>query len=508
MDEQSIQRITRSWGVARDDLDRLASRLRSYVRLTCETLRDIARGQEFRFRPLEESRVKPLESVLRVLTEADDIWQIDDMVGARAVVVTPSDAKRLADFIMADSQAPLKELQLTEVDDVSGYKAIHLKGVAESTFGSVGCEIQIRTALQDTWAVISRADVYGRTDLPAAVVEMLQIVSQHLAAADQSLELVRREASRAEVPEELPIGPRISDTDQLPDWIPTEERSAEEQRREDDEFVLRSSVSDERKQAFLANFLEDRAKAATLETLFARVEQFRRAEEPNDTVSAGILALLRKGPFVEGSRWLPYRTWPFAVASERHLLDRFGHLLHRTTEPRFITAVAEQWDDILAGVGALWEDLKRREYEASAVVITGQLQPNLLIESHVHLTPTWELPEDLQGPWIIGAVGVLPVLHLRDLTIPGLFVVDMGRFASLTKYGPDAEFSVEDFSETRARELIDQNPDLVRLPEGAPDTTEERLRQLQLHVGLRLYESLGLEVNDPQAVAKAELRPA
>jgi hypothetical protein len=66
-------------------------------------------------------------------------------------------------------------------------------------------------------------------------------------------------------------------------------------------------------------------------------------------------------------------------------------------------------------------------------------------------------------------------------------------------------FSVDEIDEARAREILERKPKAVVIPEGRPDTLEERLRLLQLRVWLRLYESYGIELRDPQAALQVKL---
>ena len=82
---------------------------------------------------------------------------------------------------------------------VTGYRAIHLLTRIPITVGSlslaVGCEVQIRTLLQDAWAKLSRADLY-RSRTSKELLKQFEAMSDTLADADKIAEDVRREISR------------------------------------------------------------------------------------------------------------------------------------------------------------------------------------------------------------------------------------------------------------------------------------------------------------------------
>jgi predicted transcriptional regulator len=57
------------------------------------------------------------------------------------------------------------------------------------------CEIQIRTLAQDTWASLSRADLYGRK-VPKNISKLTQALSKQLSAIDEIAQLIRDELDR------------------------------------------------------------------------------------------------------------------------------------------------------------------------------------------------------------------------------------------------------------------------------------------------------------------------
>jgi len=174
--------------------------LRTYVEHLCSEIA-IEIGDRHWFRPgSSESRLKRSKGVTRAFAEKDfdpaQIWEIDDIVGVRVVVLTLPDARSLADRIMLDPPK-LTGLGRYDLSESSGYRAIHLKGWSRSNSHPVGCEIQVRTAVQDAWAVVSRHDLYENETAAEHVKRTAKILSDQLATVDASFELIQDEARRA-----------------------------------------------------------------------------------------------------------------------------------------------------------------------------------------------------------------------------------------------------------------------------------------------------------------------
>ena len=81
-----------------------------------------------------------------------------------------------------------------------------------------------------------------------------------------------------------------------------------------------------------------------------------------------------------------------------------------------------------------------------------------------------------------------------------IYAVDLARFAILTRYGERPVFGIEEFTERRAREILARQPRLILDPPPESGLEDERVRQLQLKVGLDLWETYELTVNDSNAV--------
>lgn len=512
MDEEIELRVAKILGDCAARLEGAKGLMQSYLEFTCNGLAESAADFQYM---LAEARVKKPPEVARALGEqgltVENAMMVDDLVGGRAVVVSPSDIRTLVNHIQQDQKCPLQDLQVENIDDDSGYRATHLKGWIRSGSMQLGCEIQIRTAIAHVWAVVSRGGLYRR-DLAEILPRMAETQARVLAAADDALELIREEARKAIA--EQPEATDRSDERPAPQVLTPEpvrvkagvpEPSVVQAPPEGEVFVQENPVSRRLVDAFYESFLEDRRKAAATELLFRRAAAFTRSDDWNDGCAAGFNALIHKGPFVEGSNWLPYRTWQFAVAMERHLLSRFGRLMDDNAQPHS-DGVELSWPAILKKVDELRSELRSRGYAPSAIVIAGQLEIDLMVDLHRHAVPRWELPEELQAPWIEGMYEDSPIFNVREAGAPQtLYVADLAAFAKLTKYSPDARYSVDEIDEGRAREILKRNPEVMSIPDRRPDTLDERLRLLQLRVWLRLYESCGIELKDLRAALQAKL---
>ncbi len=206
--EDEIMRAAAALAVARHDLDRLEKLLSGLVSHVCNRL-SVGMHDHDWYRISAESRVKDASGVARALKErgvaADQIWQIDDIVGTRAVVVLQRDATRLATALMDAEELRLVDRSLDTVHDPeSGYRAIHIKGWLDDDVRRVGCEIQVRTELQDAFAVVSRTRLYKATGISDVVVKAATMQADHLAVIDRALELI------CDLVTDYQIQPRVS----------------------------------------------------------------------------------------------------------------------------------------------------------------------------------------------------------------------------------------------------------------------------------------------------------
>jgi len=97
----------------------------------------------------------------------------------------------VADALMNGNSVALKDLLSKPIDKESGYRALHIKGWLEDNARRIGCEIQIRTELQDAFSVVSRSHLYKSGGLPEVLKELGRAQADHLAVIDRSFELIK-----------------------------------------------------------------------------------------------------------------------------------------------------------------------------------------------------------------------------------------------------------------------------------------------------------------------------
>ena len=281
----------------------------------------------------------------------------------------------------------------------------------------------------------------------------------------------------------------------------------------EDEKVLQSSVSNARKSAFFGSYLADRQTTATTEMLFHRANAFRQEAarpKPEDVSWSGFNVLLRKAPFVDLLNWAPCDSWDFAVAMELHLLARFERALRQAAEGRRGDPVNRKASAVLSALDAMANQLQTKGYAPTAFVLAGPLGTQLAIDMHM-----WKGIMDYSDPQvkqtlattfrIFGMYAEVPILDIPESPSPGIYAMDVARFAKLTRYGAQPEFEIEEITPQRASDLLSKNPKLVSNPPAEPGKEEERLRQLQLRVGLRLFETYALTALDSEAVVGCPL---
>jgi putative GTP pyrophosphokinase len=139
-----------------------------------------------------DGRVKSLTSIIRKACEkdipAEDVFEkIDDIVGLRVVVNNLKDIEPLIEELKTHPKFRIVERE--EHGENDPYRAVHLKVIYrlsdDAAESKVTCEIQIRTLLQDGWAILSHHDLYkNEAELP----ELARPISKHLSEALQTLD--------------------------------------------------------------------------------------------------------------------------------------------------------------------------------------------------------------------------------------------------------------------------------------------------------------------------------
>jgi hypothetical protein len=108
----------------------------------------------------------------------------------------------------------IKDKITKPMDD--GYRAIHVLTITRPFIfrqtGKTPCEIQIRTLAQDTWARLSRADLYGKKS-PQTIADFNKVLAKQLSAIDDMAQLIRNEldkpAERAQdIKDSDPVSPK------------------------------------------------------------------------------------------------------------------------------------------------------------------------------------------------------------------------------------------------------------------------------------------------------------
>lgn len=172
---------------------------------------------------LDEQRVKPKASVERTArqrrwTPHEMFERCEDFLGMRMVCNNLQDVHRAADLVQQSLEA--QGLKVERRDYIAkpvftGYRAIHILTRYPVAVGkrslNVGCEVQIRSLLQDAWARLSRQDLY-RSSIPKELVSKFEAMSNSLAEADVLAEGVRNEITRPVTGQAPPKHAQISES--------------------------------------------------------------------------------------------------------------------------------------------------------------------------------------------------------------------------------------------------------------------------------------------------------
>jgi len=147
------------------------------------------------------------------LSAPEIFTRVEDLLGIRIVCNNLSDIAPLVKMIRTDcsilSVLDVKDMVLSPSQ--SGYRATHVKTEFYSTRDRlpIPCEIQIRTLAQDTWARLSRADLYGK-DVPPSIQKLAQRISTQLSGIDEIAQLIREELNRSPL-----VAENIKDSDKI-----------------------------------------------------------------------------------------------------------------------------------------------------------------------------------------------------------------------------------------------------------------------------------------------------
>lgn len=205
-DQQSYERLRRLGDIARQDVDRR-------IRATLDAL-----GDPVLIRAVSApARVKSLSSLIRKARQQN--WSVleafgkaQDFVGCRLVCNNLQDALRAADLLQSSLEQDgfgVRRKDLISRPSRDGYRALHLIFSVPVRIGedeaNLGCEIQVRSLLQDAWAQLSRADIYSSLT-SAPIRRRMAKLSRLLAGADAEADLIRTELSRPRRGRKPPAG--------------------------------------------------------------------------------------------------------------------------------------------------------------------------------------------------------------------------------------------------------------------------------------------------------------
>ena len=125
-------------------------------------------------------------------------------MGYRVVCNNLQDVERAADLLQENlnkDSIKLSRRDYIKTPSSQGYRAIHLNiklpiKVANDEM-DVGCEVQIRTVLQDAWAHLSRADVYtNESSIKQGLLKKMKKLSSQIFNADKMANELRKQISR------------------------------------------------------------------------------------------------------------------------------------------------------------------------------------------------------------------------------------------------------------------------------------------------------------------------
>ena len=148
-----------------------------------------------------EARVKDLSSIIRKASQrnvpVEGVWEkVGDIVGLRVVVNNLCDIEPL--IAELEAHPAFAVLGREERAESGRYRAEHLQARYSFEHGGqrqeVACEIQVRTLLQDAWAVLTHHDVYRNlVSLPGLAQGIPAHLSNSLATLDDLADEFRAE---------------------------------------------------------------------------------------------------------------------------------------------------------------------------------------------------------------------------------------------------------------------------------------------------------------------------
>ncbi len=145
-----------------------------------------------------ESRVKDAKSLFEKAIERgwtnDKALSANDVVGGRIVCNNTSDVEKVVEVINGCDDLVVENEERFTVDEGTGYAAVHLdisfSVPLDQRVTSMIAEVQVRTVLEDSWAVLSHEDVYKGT-APEEIKEQFRELAKQLRLAQLSADRLR-----------------------------------------------------------------------------------------------------------------------------------------------------------------------------------------------------------------------------------------------------------------------------------------------------------------------------
>jgi ppGpp synthetase/RelA/SpoT-type nucleotidyltranferase len=163
-------------------------------------------------------RAKALASFLKKLDRKDYVDpfnEIMDFAGVRVVCLYPSDLEKIEDIIVREFEVVERSDKQDELGvSEFGYSAVHFivrlgrsSEAGHDDLKHLVCEVQVRTVLQDAWAIIQNHLVYKQeSQIPDRLHRKLNSLAGLCEVADDQFERLRE---MAETPGEAAVGADI-----------------------------------------------------------------------------------------------------------------------------------------------------------------------------------------------------------------------------------------------------------------------------------------------------------
>lgn len=150
------------------------------------------------------SRTKTFESTLdKMLRTGSHYREFDDLAGVRVILDYLSDLDTVVSFIEGNEDLRVVEREnKIEQAGYAGYRGYHLTvqvvdPILEENGDYPRCEIQVRTAYQDSWSTKAHELTYKQeNDVPQHLLSLVELLSDQLFTADKQSDILRETIER------------------------------------------------------------------------------------------------------------------------------------------------------------------------------------------------------------------------------------------------------------------------------------------------------------------------